>query len=270
MPAPNISPKPSTPRPWRAWMVALGISLSAVLMLASLLIFREDRPILWPPASARLHAAAFMIVGVGATVVMLLIFYVAVSLLAVMIGRRGWRDFLDNVVFIALTIAVIAAGASISLKVFYWPWARASAVKTILSNDAKWRLLESSATLADRFDDDALSSLRAGLSDPLPSVQAASAYALAASGRKPYLERLLALSSQLPESRGDGAPPSKDNNISSRQDVVFLFKPLCDAEGSTLEDLAEWLRPRMSILTWDEAAARYVVTPAASPSDGRE
>ena len=267
MSAPIVTPKTSPPRPWRAWMVALAISLAAATMLVSLLLFREDQPITWPPSSPRLHAAAFMIVGVGAIAAMLFLFYLAISLLAIMFGRRGWREFLDSVVFLALAVAVIASAASISLKVFYWPWARASAVRTILSNDAKWRLLESSSTLADRFDDTALSALRAGLSDPSPSVQAASAYALAASGRKQYLDRLLAVASRLPESRPDGSPPSNDNNISSREDVVFLFNSLCDAEGSTPEQLSAWLHSSISSLEWDRSSARYIIPAFAPPSD---
>jgi len=243
-------------RRWAAWTLGLGLLVAAAIMLLGLVFFREDRPVLWPPASARLYAAAFAAAGTVAMAAMILLVYVAVSIIAILAGRQRWKEFLSRVVLVAAAAAVVAASISVSLKAFYWPWARASSVKTILSNEAKWRLEESADTLADHWDSEIADAIKAGLSSPSAPVQAAAAYTLAARGDKTYLARLVEIAYKLPVERSDGETPSAENNITSQPDVTWLVKEISGLDAPSIAELTV-LISQSGDLVWDARADRY-------------
>ena len=254
-------------RRWAAWTLGLGLLVAAAIMLSGLVFFREDRPVLWPPASATLYSAAFAVAGTAAMAAMTLLVYVTVSIIAVLAGRQGWREFLSKVVLVAAAAVVVVASISVSLKVFYWPWARASAVKTILSNEAKWRLEDSADTLADHWDPQVAEAITAGLSSPSPPVQAAAAYTIAARGEKAYLARLVEIAYKLPAERSDGETPLAENNITSQRDVAWLIKEISGLDAPSMTELTV-LISRSGDLVWDARAGRYRPAKGGEPPSG--
>jgi len=226
-------------------------------MLLSLVLFRADKPILWPPSSTKIVEAVWAVLGTIAMIAVFLLVYLAVSILAAWKGRDTWRGFRDRVITAAVTLAVVITSLAVSLHVFYWPWARASAVHTVVLNGDKWRLVECAATIADHRDDAAAMKLQDALSGPSAPVRVAAAYALAAMGDKEDLRRLIAVAHDLPDKRPDGEPASRDNNVAGREDLVWLSKTLTDADAATFDDLARWVSS-YSRISWDHKSRKFV------------
>jgi fumarate reductase subunit C len=226
-------------------------------MLAGLVFFRADRPILWPPSSTRIVEAVWAVLGTVAMIAVFLLIYLVVAVLAAWKGRDTWRGFRDRVLTAVVTLAVVITSLAVSLHVFYWPWARASAVHTVVLNGEKWRLVECAATIADHRDDAAAKTLQDALSGPSAPVRAAAAYALAPMGDQDDLRRLISAAEDLPDKRPDGEPVSRDNNVASREDLVWLSKKLTDADAATFDDLARWVSSH-SRISWDHKARKFV------------
>ena len=252
--------------PRRRWgpagVLGAGLVLAALIMLSSLVFFRADKPILWPPSSNTIVEVVYGVLGTIAMIAALLLVYLAVAVLAAWKGRDTWKGFRDRVITAVVTLAVVVTSLAVSLHVFYWPWARASAVHTVLLNGEKWRLVQCAATIADHRDEAAAKALEDALPGPSAPVRAAAAYALAATGDKENLRRLITVAEDLPDKRPDGEPISRDNNVSSREDLVWLSKELTDADAATFDDLARWVSS-YSRISWDHQAGRFVTARTA-------
>jgi len=245
--------------------VAAGLTIAAVVMLLSILFLRSDRPVLWPPASKALYSTAFVVVGTALMLAVYAALYLVINLVAAALGKRPWREFLDRVVFFAVALVVVGVSLSVSTKAFYWPWAKASALETILSNRAKWRIAASAETLAAHWDTKVEAALETGLSDRQAAVRANAAYALAAAGRKEYLHAFAEAASAMLAQRADGAEPTGDNDVASQADAVWLVARLADSNAATLAEFDQWLAREEGSLRWDAAKKRYLLTTRKTP-----
>ena len=244
-----------------------ALLFAAAVILASLFVFRTDRPALWPPVSRFLYVFAFAVGAGGLTIAFYMFVFLVASLAAAWLGKTTWRDFRDQAIAVAATVAIIVSTISISLKAFYWPWAAASASYTILADAEKWRIIAAAETLADHPHAASEASIRRGLSSPTPGVRAAAAYALAAAGEKTYLKRLANIASDLPPDRPQREAPSLENNIASQADALWLVarivgeapEPNAPPPFASLKSFEVWLNANTAYLKWNRAAKRYVL-----------
>ena len=147
----------------------------------------------------------------------------------------AWREFRAFATTLVTVSAVFGASVSISFNVFYRPWERWNAVRTIVSNPPKWRLVAAVTATEGRMGGRLERDLADGLADPSPGVQICAAYAFAARGDKAYLKRILGITSTLPLSRPDAQAPSMSNNVASQGDALLLLGNLLPSDHPTLE-----------------------------------
>ncbi len=237
--------------------LAGGFIFAAMVILLSLSFLRSDRPVLWPPLSVGLVGMAFTLLGTAIFIVLLALLYLAMTFVAAAIRKKGWREFVETLVYMVVTAAIVCTSISVSLKVFYWPWATSSAVETILANTEKWRTVASAETIADHYDGEIKKRLEAGLASKSPAVQVAAAYAMAVVGEKGSLRRLGESAAMLPAARADSQGIADGNNIASVGDAAWLLATICDDNSLTIEELRQYGEPGQPRIVWDEEKRVY-------------
>lgn len=235
----------------RSFAAGIGFLAAAIIMALSLVAFRDRWQVTWPPSSPLLYTAALLLAMAAFSAVVFVLFYVFVCLIAAWSGRESWRDFLGHVMVVVTIVAMVAASATLSLKAFYWPWARANAMRTLLDRNEKWRLVASAETVVDTWSRSVDRSTRNAMLDAPPETRAAVAYTLALRGEKSYLKRMLDAARTLPPSRPDGDPVTAFNDISSQADVIWLLNRLTGAKCDTFDACRAWLDASYDSLAWD-------------------
>jgi len=245
-------------RRWAVGTIGAGLLLSGAVMLAATFSFKIERPVAWPPASTALYSAAYGILGTFAIFALYSSVYLVVGLASTVAGRRSWREVIRRTISVAVAVTVMGTSVAVSLRIFYWPWARASAVKTILSGPAKWRLTASARTFADHWDAQADLDLKDAVSGSSPaSVKAGAAYALARAGNKEYLERLVKLAGSLPSANSAGEASTQDAGVKTREDVLWLVSTLVEKEAAAGGPSGPGFDEIVPRLEWDARAKRY-------------
>ncbi|MHC4713550.1 MAG: hypothetical protein ACYTAN_09825 [Planctomycetota bacterium] len=246
----------------RTWFIlgpAVGFFAAALILLASIIFLRTDRPILWPPDRAALLTAAYCVFGTAFAAALVALVWLASYVIAVLMKRRTWRDLGNALLSLLIMLALLVAAIEVSLKAFYWPWASASVVYTARSNPEKWRLPACAQIVAAGKDGTLVGNLSEGVDDLPPATQAAVNYVLAAAGDKAALAGLITVAEGLPESSPYDV--SDQTPISDRADVLFLVRQLVGPDLESLQQLASESGVDLSALEWDGAARRYVSAP---------
>ena len=162
-----------------------------------------------------------------------------------------------------IVVSMTGAGMWVAIDVFYWPWAVASAVRTVHSNPEKWRLVTCGELLADRWNKDVEQALEKKAESMSPQVRAAILYCFAATGDKASLERLALIAEELPDEAPSGqntpadAPPGR-TRISGPADVLWLLKHLTGQEYSSPADFRQRFAEDLDTLVWDPGEKRYI------------
>ncbi len=241
----------------------IGFLICAVIILSCVLFLRPEKPVEWPPYAG---ALSFAIYAAGGTIMMaglLALVVLAVWVIGILAGRGTWGDLARKILSVIIVVSMTAAAMWVAIDVFYWPWAVASAVRTVHSNPEKWRLIACGELLADHWNKKVKRAMEEKPGSTLPQVRAAIAYCLAATGDKASLERLTLIAGKLPDKVPGGknttadAPPGR-TRISGAADVLWLLEHLTDGEYSSLDDFRQRAGDNLNALTWDPREKRYV------------
>ncbi len=259
-------PDPTRAKRRRALVLAggLGFLASALILLVSIIVFRPDRPILWPPSSRMLYLIAHAIFGTLLSVLLIGLIYLTILLIAVLAGRMTLGDLVRRLLPPAIFIAMVAATIELSLVAFYWPWAVASATETVLAPPEKWRLISCAEVLADHSNRRSDSRLIHALHASPPPVRASVAYALAAAGDRDALLVLVEIASLLPDEPPPAGIPPNETGVSSSADALYLLGRLTEETFDSIEDLDDRLGPGLSTLRWDPESHLWSISPPAS------
>lgn len=237
------------------YRTAVGVALlvSGGVLLFSILAFKAEKPVDWPPLTRGFYIAAYGVMGTAFIALLWGLVYLTVLLIAAFAGRSSWRQLGHTLLAAVLAVSIVAVSMAVALEAFYWPWAVASAVGTIRSKPGTKELRQCADLLASRWSVEIEEGLRFGLEGKPPEVQVAVAYAFAASGEKEALQRLVAAAEELPD----------DEAAMTREDVLELLQHLTGREYGSLEDFKQQAGKDLSNLSWNPQTQRYA--PAEPP-----
>ncbi len=233
----------------------VGFFLAAVILTASVIFFRVDRPILWPPPPETTVKVGYWILGTFFAALLLGLVLLAANIIAVLAGRitpwRFWGGLLQVLIMVAITLGAI----KLAVSAFYWPWAKASALYTVGRPSEAVRLKASAALLRDRWSESVRESLEKLARDEDPSKRFAANWVLASAGRENTLDTIIETALLLPDKDAiDTTRPVHDRGY-AREEALQLLNDITSDDWESIEEIEE--AAGLHSFQWHPETGRY-------------
>lgn len=244
----------------------VGFFIAAAILTASVFLLRPDNPILWPPPRHITITAAWCLFGTLFLGGLWGVIWVVYDLVAVMAGRRDFAGLRSALLQFLIMAAIALGGVAISLRAFYWPWAKASALYTLGESAEPWRIAACGKLLSERWDGQIEQAVTRMARSPGEPQWLAAQWVIASTGERAALAAFVAEAKRLPEGgAADSDGGAQGGQRYTKADALWLLSRIVEGEWATIDELEAAAGARLEGLEWDGEAGRYRLEAAEGP-----